>query len=486
MIVGKKTFQKVNKNNNNPNNQIRKSITKNKTLIKSIPLPKKQNETNLREGRALIESKKEINKKNKNNNSLSSKDDIKKKNTTLSIRSSKSSQISKKTNNNKLISSFNVHSLRASTNINKENNKEFRKTFKKNNSNINQKNIPKLNDLIFKKNILKKTIIIDTEGNNNLNINLKNFSKNEYKNILDINIPNPNNEQKENFNSTIFSDTNETNSLFERSSHNNNRDLSNKIKKEKNKKETVTDKNREEKWIKEYNRMFNLLNTNIEQFKKMVNNNYNINRNIYKDNNIIIKKKKNFKISAIPTSRNNIGKNKNIDFNKDNNNLSLKKNFSEENVKFNEKINNDYLLYKYKNNLKNSSNKCINSNQYHKHSFLGSSIDNDFYQSLINKTILENINQSSFNSDKDNISNKENIEVNNLNKIRKTINEKNINKIMLDKIDNNSIKDNENNNRNRKLNTDVLTSQNIEKSNINQFKENNYQNFLDNNNCFIF
>ena len=63
MIVGKKTFQKGKKNNNNsynPNNQIRKSIMKNKTLIKSIPLPKKKNETNLISGKECIHSKKVI------------------------------------------------------------------------------------------------------------------------------------------------------------------------------------------------------------------------------------------------------------------------------------------------------------------------------------------------------------------------------------------------------------------------------------------
>ena len=53
-------------------------------------------------------------------------------------------------------------------------------------------------------------------------------------------------------------------------------------------KQTDIDKNEEEKRIKEYNKIFNLLNSNIEQFKKMFINNMD---NIHKDKNkkIIIK-----------------------------------------------------------------------------------------------------------------------------------------------------------------------------------------------------
>ena len=90
------------------------------------------------------------------------------------------------------------------------------KNFKKNNSNFNKRNICKLND-VFKKNFLKQTIIIDDEGNNNLNLNLEHTENNDYKNILgDKNLINFN-ENNENCNSTIFSENNETNSLFESS-----------------------------------------------------------------------------------------------------------------------------------------------------------------------------------------------------------------------------------------------------------------------------
>ena len=57
------------------------------------------------------------------------------------------------------------------------------KTIKKNKSNFNKRIIPKLSNA-FKKNFLKKTIIIDNEGNYNLNLNLQYTKKNDYKNIL--------------------------------------------------------------------------------------------------------------------------------------------------------------------------------------------------------------------------------------------------------------------------------------------------------------
>ena len=47
--------------------------------------------------------------------------------------------------------------------------------------------------------------------------------KNKFKNFLDNKKIPITNEQKENYNSSIFSDTNETNSLFEKSFNNNNR-----------------------------------------------------------------------------------------------------------------------------------------------------------------------------------------------------------------------------------------------------------------------
>ena len=60
IIDNKKSFQKVSNNINNPNSQIKKSKTKNKILIKSIPYPKNQNKIDIRSIKTLFEPKKEL------------------------------------------------------------------------------------------------------------------------------------------------------------------------------------------------------------------------------------------------------------------------------------------------------------------------------------------------------------------------------------------------------------------------------------------
>ena len=205
----------------------------------------------------------------------------------------------------------------------KEKEKKIQNKFKKNNSNFNQRNIPILKDL-FKKNYLKQTIIIDNEGNNNLNLNPQHIGKKDYKNILDNKKFQNFNEKNENINTNTFSDINEKNSLFEDSNNYNSKILIN-IDKEKGLEETFTDKNKEEKRLKEYNKIFNLLNTNIEQFKKMFNNNdneNNIDKNEKDDKNkkIIIKKRLNTKISKNFTGNNSCLKNNIFGFKENNNN----------------------------------------------------------------------------------------------------------------------------------------------------------------------
>lgn len=118
---------------------------------------------------------------------------------------------------------------------------------------------------LFKKNILKQTIIIDDEGNNNLNLNLKNIDTNDFRNLLNLNHNKNKIINNNNSNSISLNQNTETNSLFE-SSHNYNKQIN--INKENDIKQTILDKDKEEKRLKEYNRIFNLLNSNIEQLKK--------------------------------------------------------------------------------------------------------------------------------------------------------------------------------------------------------------------------
>ena len=384
----------------------------------------------------------------------------------------------------------------------------------KNYSNGEQLDLP---DLIFKKNLMKKTIIIDNEGNNNLNLDIEK-GENDYKKILD-----KKNEYSNSILSNSFSGNTETNSLFENSNNKSYREnlyynyCNNINKKSPSKdddlKQTMIDKNEEEKRLKEYNKIFNLLNSNIEQFKRMFisNKNSNINNdnnndadiNIINNNNInysknkkiIIKNKKN-KGKKIKGS-NSHNKDK-TNSNKKSFQSNLKKNLSEKNLSSMNKYNinnknlfpinnaNDY--FGNNNEIKNE----INNNC----SFLESSIQDDFYQSLINQTFLQNISHSSFEMNSDEISkNNKIIEK----KYQTNINENNNNKdkdndimdLDIDEENENDLKNKEN------LGSPILRKKNINKENIKEknnegendynFKTylNNLNNYIDRNNCII-
>ena len=237
----------------------------------------------------------------------------------------------------------------------------------------------------FKTNKYKKTIIIDNEGNNNLNINYKYFTQNNSQKLMYTKI----NNNKYSINTIIktsktkksanirndiinnlftynnkkhdsINNISENNSLFINSSifndkqkYNNNKDNKDFIdyEKEKEKKERIN----------EYNRKIGLLKINIDDMKNKVNVDENNNQQI---NNHIC----NY-ISFLQ----NIPKNQNI-----NNNIK------------NEIYSNNELL-----------------------TFLGSSIQDDFYQSFLYKKSLEkdiNLYKDSFNfsqsiSEFDNIKN---------------------------------------------------------------------------------
>ena len=219
-------------------------------------------------------------------------------------------------------------------------------------------------DLLLKKTNLKKAIIIDNEGNNNLNIYLKGGIKHEVKKLLS---------KQDILSSNSYNTDNEASSLFTSFNPSNienynlaNLNLDNKVNNGDIHKQTILDKNEEEKRLKEYDTIFNLLNSNIEQFKNMFNNTKVIN-NINKkekiiDNKIIIDKK----IA----------------------NKSLKKNLSEENLSFSRKYNinlEDIILSAIQSDRKEEGEKF---------SFMESSIQDDFYQVLTNKNIADNLSHS--------------------------------------------------------------------------------------------
>ena len=406
----------------------------NKNLGKNIQLSNKSTLTTLKPTKTFVACK---NKSNKNiNYSITLKEELKKK-LSPNQRNIKNKQNIPKsnTNYNKIKSSNIIFTSREiDKDKDKENEKINKKNFKKNLSNFNKKIIPKLNYDIFNKNFLKQTIIIDNEGNNNLNLYFNNNLKNNYKNILDIrNIKF--NEKNENNNSFNFNGINETNSLFENSTNYNNSPLhiinkENSINSINSINENTIDINKneeEKKRLKEYNKIINLLNTNIEQFKKMVNNkNSTINNTKSNNKKILIKNKTNIKSSKMPICTIDNRKSKIMDCKDKYSNL--KKNLSQENIKYNKnKNNNNYLFFDINRNenINNNINDNININtnlknnelQNNNFSFLESSIDNDFYQALINNKFLHNISHSSLDINIDDISNKENIEINNISKI---------------------------------------------------------------------
>ena len=232
--------------------------------------------------------------------------------------------------------------------INKSDNK------KKNiNNRINIENYENL----FKNINYKKTIIIDKDGNNNLNLNDSSQSYNSDKNSLFINSTTKNSQ--------------EDNKILYKS------DLASK--EDFMKRTTSIDIMEEKNRLNEYNRIFNLLNSNIEQFKNifMKNTQFSNNKNINGRNN-----GKNNKIKKQLGTLNT--------------NLSEKKLKQKLNISKSEKIllniiqNNGHNNFESKNNLdtnpiKGNKNSDLNNN----YSFLESCLQDEFYQSMLNNTILE-------------------------------------------------------------------------------------------------
>ena len=195
----------------------------------------------------------------------------------------------------------------------------------------------------------------------------------------------------------------------------NNKSNNNIIKeKEKEIKKNIIDdsinkeKNEEEKRIKEYTKIFNLLNTNIEQFKKMFNSNTqkvhdnkalnlkeknnNQNQIKQKEKKIIIQKKKTIQQKqSNKTGNSSVNKNKNNN-KKNQQEKSLKKNLSEKNLSSSSKrlkTCQNIFTVEVRNDIEkdlNSDTKIIKKeNNNAISSFLESSLQDDFYQSLIKR-----------------------------------------------------------------------------------------------------
>ena len=279
------------------------------------------------EHKTLKDKKQEFKNSVKNRHSISSKEDIKKKNSQTFVKPihTTSSNVLG-TSNGALPTNY----------TDKEDEKKNRQTVICNN-NINYKEEMKLRYLgnLFRTSNLKKTIIIDVDGNNNLNLNKDLFKeKKEEKREKDENVKSKkgNLKKSKSTHKQIISD----NIIIH---NNNNHDNNINDKKKLSQKKLIKE---EDPRLIEYNFIFDLLNTNIEEMKDMFKKSP-IKQKESSDN--IFKKSPKKKIIQI---------------------------FSD---KDKEEIN----------NIKPLISKVEISNNNENNSFLESCIQDDFYQSLVNK-----------------------------------------------------------------------------------------------------
>jgi hypothetical protein len=464
-----------------------------------------QTKTQISPTKSKINSEtKKYNRKLKVHNSICSKEEVKKKLSNIQIRNRNSNVnlISSNTNNksDKLFLSNYLFLTNDTNSRPKEKDKKIKKNKNiKSHNNGEKINLPQLNSA-FKKNMFKKTIIIDYEGNNNLNLNLPKGEK-DYKKILRKN----NNNDSDNNLTSSFNRNTEENSLFENSSklylanlYFNNNDIKGK---EEDIKQTLIDKNEEERRLKEYNRIFNLLNTNIEQFKKMfncnnnnsknVNNNHinkNYNKNDYNENKKIIIADRKY-IGGL----NSLNKYKTNDKEKAKKiKTSLKTNLSEKILSSrNKNTRNNLNIFPIDINDEYTGDNNIEIYNNNNCSFLESSIQDEFYKSLINQSFLQNISHSSFGINSNDISSESNKIGNKKNNDKISLTESNNlvgNNIM--RLDINDIYKDEN--IKNKFRTPILKEKNnkdnMDKGNT-EFKNDNncktYSNDIDKNNCLI-
>lgn len=420
--ITKKVSQREKSNNIQSFNTQKNLKPKSKNTALKKFSSSKQKLNPLKTQKNLIESK--FTKK-RNHNSISSKEDVSSKFLTRPKTTKLKSNLenyntygNKNTNNNKLFTSNLFLTNDTDIQIIDEE-KKIKKTKFSNNNEEKILNLPEV-ETIFKKNNYKKTIIIDNEGNNNLHMNIKK-GENDFKKILNTKINN-----KSIFGNSSINANTETNSLFTNDSKMepsklafNNKIINPNLINENEIKENIIDnsinkeKNEEDKRIKEYNKIFNLLNSNIEQFKKMFSSNTykskvsnqkekekeknNQNNNPKNKSKKILIQNKRITQPKKPRKQGSKSVNKNKN-NSEESSLSKKsqknliKNLSEKNISSSSKrlktcqniftadVRNDIEkdLNSDKKIIKNETNNAISS-------FLESSLQEDFYQSLINR-----------------------------------------------------------------------------------------------------
>ena len=208
---------------------------------------------------------------------------------------------------------------------------------------------------LFKNINYKKTIIIDKDGNNNLNLGNDSQSFNSDKNSLFLN------------SASKYSQENGK-TLYKQ-------DLASK--EDYMKRATSIDIIEEKNRLNEYNRIFNLLNSNIEQFKNifMENTQFSNNKNNNKCNNNKYNKKQLDAFNLYSPGKKFMQK------------INISKS---EKVLLNIIQNNSHNKFASKNNLDiDAIKKNKVSDPNNNYSFLESCLQDEFYQSLLNNTILE-------------------------------------------------------------------------------------------------
>ena len=322
----------------------------------------------------------------------------------------------KKDNNKKKLTLRNINNLNKKNNTTTiSNNNKILNKIKNAKTQDNKFNVCKLNKILQNTN-LKETIIIDNEGNNNLNLLMKKNKDNKEKkekNKKDLKIDKIKEElNDDNINSdytSLFMETSIDKKLINNDFYvkpivnKNYNTINNTTNKKKNldraiKKNQIKSQGKDNKRLNEYIQLFQLLNDNIEQFKSILKdkkNNLNKNK---KNNNIKLDHDKqgnysckiNFfssrenssnKVQNLKTIKSNDKLNKIINFNKIHKNKNTKSppihnlNIQKNNYKLNKNILDDF-------NSNNSINISKDKNNSKIYSFLESFTQDDLFLPL--------------------------------------------------------------------------------------------------------
>ena len=247
-----------------------------------------------------------------------------------------------------------------------------------NNNNNNQdsltlKSIQQLGEM-FRTSNLKRTIIIDNDGNTNLNFNFNKICCKEDKNKTDFNKEvQPTQYTSEKITENNINDKDKESPEIPLFVNSNNTDSERLNTEEKEKKEEIFE---EENRMKEYGMIFNLLNNNIEQMKNLFNNNIkkgnnkqNTKTNVVKENPFLVKQKEVYQNIITSKEREEI------------------ENVQKMIITSSIEINQENAQQQKQQNIINQPN-----------SFLESCIQDDFYQSLAKVTPINMNSSFDFNS----------------------------------------------------------------------------------------